>query len=392
MQNDVFIVNGTRTPVGDHGGFLFSLTATDLGVLILQSLIERSGLNRDDIERVYMGNCLDPVASNIARIAAVKAGLPKQAPGITVSCTCGSAMQAVAFGVQSIAEGDADIVIAGGVESMSNAPYVCDAVRWGKRLRHAELSDLVWKQMQEYPLGSGMGLTAENVAERDGISRIDQDELALTSQKRAVAAIQAGKFKDEITPVRLSQKKGDPVIIDTDEHPRADITMEKLSRLPPIFKKGGTVTAGNSSGINDGASAVLLMSGDKVKTLGLKPMGRIVTTAAVGVDPDYMGDGPVPATRLALKKAGLTLQDIGLIEINEAFAAQYLSCERALELNREITNVNGSGIALGHPVGSTGARLIVTLVHEMQKRKTTYGLASLCAGGGHGFSTIVERV
>lgn len=392
MQKEVFIVNGTRTPIGDYGGSLSDVDATGLAVVILQSLIRRAGVDNQIIERVYMGNCLDPVASNVARIASVQAGFPVEVPSITVSCTCGSAMQAVAFGADAIRSGEVDVVVAGGVESMSNTPYVCNAVRWGQRLRHAELSDLVWKQMQEYPLGGGMGLTAENVAERDGISREDQDELSLSSQRRAINAIREGRFKDEITPVKIFRKRGDDVVVDTDEHPRADVTMEKLSKLPSIFKKGGTVTAGNSSGINDGASAVLLMSGASVQKLGLTPMGRIVATSMAGVDPNFMGDGPIPATKIVLKKSGLKLSDLELIEINEAFAAQYLACERRLGLDRSITNVNGSGIALGHPVGCTGARLIITLLHEMQKRRVRYGLAALCAGGGHGFSTIIERI
>lgn len=391
MSGDVYIIDGTRTPIGDYGGLLAKVDATGLSIVVLQSILHRAGLDSGVVDRVYMGNCLDPVASNIARIALIKAGFPIETPGITISSTCGSSMQAVAFGVQAIQQGEADVVVAGGVESMSSAPYICNAVRWGQRLRHAELSDLVWKQMQEYPIGSGMGITAENIAQRDGISREDQDELALTSQKKAIQAIRDGRFADEITPVVIPQKKGDDIVADTDEHPRADITMEGLSKLPAVFKNGGTVTAGNSSGINDGASAVLLMNNEIMKKLNLTPMGRIAGTAVVGVDPDYMGDGPVPAIGNVLKKTGLQLKDIGLIEINEAFAAQYLSCERALHINREITNVNGSGIALGHPVGSTGARLIVTLVHEMQKRKTNYGIASLCAGGGHGFATVVER-
>jgi acetyl-CoA C-acetyltransferase len=250
--------------------------------------------------------------------------------------------------------------------------------------------DLVWSAMQEYPLGAGMGMTAENVAARDGISREDQDQLALTSQARAVAAVEQGRFKDEITPVVMRSRKGEK-IFDTDEHPRAGLTLEQLAKLPPVFKEGGCVTAGNSSGINDGAAVVVLMSAAKAVELGVKPMARILSSAVAGVDPDYMGDGPVPATRKALGKAGLALKDIGLIEVNEAFAATYLACERTMALDRDITNVNGSGIALGHPVGCSGCRLLVSLVHEMQKRVVDLGLATLCAGGGQGFATVVER-
>lgn len=390
MEKDVFIVGGTRTPIGDFGGSLRDISSTDLAILVIQSVLERSGVGRENVDLVFMGNCFDPLANNIARISSVKAGLPVEVPGVSVTATCGSGMQAVASGFRAIKDGEADVVLAGGVESMSTAPFVSTTSRWGQRLRHTELFDLVWKGMQEYPLGAGMGLTAENVAERDGISREDQDELALTSQNRAAEAIREGKFREEITPVKIPRRNGDANIVDRDEHPRDGLTMEQLAKLPPAFKKGGCVTAGNSSGINDGAAAVVLMSGNKVKEMGITPMGRIVGTTVVGVSPDYMGDGPVPATRKILKKTGLTLNDIGLVEVNEAFAAPYLSCERALPLDREITNVNGSGIALGHPVGCTGCRIIVTLLHEMKRRNVTYGLATLCAGGGQGFATILE--
>ena len=392
MEKEIFIVEATRTPIGDFGGSLKDRTATDLAVHIMQSALERSKIESKNIGMVFWGNCFDPLANNIARISAVKAGLPLEVPGISVSSTCGSGMQAVACGYRSIKDGEVEVVLAGGVESMSNAPYVASTQRWGQRLRHAELYDLVWKSMQEYPLGAGMGVTAENVAERDGISREDQDALALSSQSRAVQAIQTGRFKDEISPVVIPRRKGDPKVVDTDEHPRDGLTMEKLAQLPPAFKKGGCVTAGNSSGINDGAAAVILMSGKKVKELDVQPMARIIETAVVGVDPDYMGDGPIPATRKVLEKSGMSLGDLGLLEVNEAFAAQYLGCERALGLDREITNVNGSGIALGHPVGCSGCRIIVSLLYEMNKRDVRYGLASLCAGGGQGFATLVEKV
>ena len=391
MEKEIFIVGATRTPVGDFGGSLKALSATDLAVLIMQSVLERSKVKPENIDLVFFGNCFDPLASNIARIAAVKAGLPVEVPGISISCTCGSGMQAVASGFSAIRNGEADIVLAGGVESMSNAPYVSPSQRWGQRMRHAQLYDLVWKSMQEYPLGTGMGMTAENVAERDEISREDQDLLALSSQNRAVQAIRDGKFKEEITPVLIPQRKGEPKTVDTDEHPREEITIEKLSKLGPAFKKDGSVTAGNASGINDGSAALVLSSGEKVRKLGLQPLGRIVETAVVGVDPDYMGDGPIPAIQKILNKTGLSLDNIGLFEVNEAFAAQYLGCERALGLNRDITNVNGSGIAMGHPVGCSGSRLLVTLLHEMKKRDVRYGLASLCAGGGQGFATLIEK-
>lgn len=392
MKKDVFIVRATRTPIGDFGGSLLKVPATDLAELVIRSAIKDAQIEKDHIDLVFMGNCFDPLACNIARIASVKAGLPFEAPGVSVSATCGSGMQAVASGFQAIREGEVDMVVAGGVESMSTAPFVSNTSRWGQRLRNTEMIDLVWQVMQDYPLGAGMGVTAENVAERDNISREDQDAFALTSQNRAINAIKEGRFKDEITPVEIPQKREDAKIVDRDEHPREGLTMERLGQLPAPFKKGGGVTAGNSSGINDGAAALVLMSGARVKELGVKPMARILGSTVVGVDPDYMGDGPVPATRRVLQETGLGLKDIGLIEINEAFAAPYLSCEKALGLNRDITNVNGGGIALGHPVGCTGARIMVTLVHEMKRRDVGLGLATLCAGGGQGFATVVESV
>ena len=295
-------------------------------------------------------------------------------------------------GVQSIRDDNAECVIAGGVESMSTAPYLLPTARWGFRLQHHMAVDMIWKSMQEHPIGGGMGLTAENLAEQYNISRQEQDAFALRSQQNAGRAIREGRFKDEITPVPIPQRKGEPKMFDTDEHPKPDMTLEKLAALPPAFKKDGTVTAGNACGINDAAAAVILMTPEKAKELGLKPRARIVSYAVAGVDPAYMGIGPVPASRKALKRAGLTLDSIELIEINEAFAAQYLACERDMGWNRDIVNVNGSGISLGHPVGCTGARLVVTLLHEMEKRNLHRGLATLCAGGGQGFSTIIERV
>ena len=295
-------------------------------------------------------------------------------------------------GTQAIRDGDVNVVIAGGVESMSNAPYILTTTRWGQRFQHGQLIDMLWRAMQESPIGTGMGLTAENLAERYGISREEQDKFSFLSQQRACKAIQEGRFIDEITPVTVPQKKGEAKIVDTDEHPRPDATLEKLAKLPPAFKKGGTVTAGNSSGLNDAAAATVLMSKEQAKEMGLKPMAKILGYAIVGVDPFYMGIGPVPAIKKVLNKVGLSLKDIQLIEINEAFAAQYLSCEKELGLNREIVNVNGSGIALGHPVGATGCRLVVTLIHEMAKRDLTLGLATLCVGGGLGFAMVVERL
>jgi acetyl-CoA C-acetyltransferase len=390
-MRDVVIVSATRTAIGDFGGSLKDVSAVSLAMRVIESSLERVGLEKRVVEQVIMGNCFEPLDQNVARIAAVKSGLPLETPGFTIVVNCASGMQAIICGTQAIRDGDVNVVIAGGVESMSNAPYILTTTRWGQRLQHGQLIDMLWRAMQEYPIGAGMGLTAENLAEKYGISREEQDHFSLLSQQRACQAIQEGKFKDEITPVVIPQKKGEAKVVDTDEHPRPDATLEKLSKLSPAFKKDGTVTAGNSSGLNDAAAATVLMSEEKAREMGLKPLGKILGYAIVGVDPSYMGIGPVPATKRVLNKVGLSLKDIQLIEINEAFAAQYLSCEKELGFNREIVNVNGSGIALGHPVGATGCRLVVTLIHEMAKRDLTLGLATLCVGGGLGFAMVVER-
>jgi acetyl-CoA C-acetyltransferase len=390
-MRDVVIVSATRTAIGDFGGSLKDVSALSLAIRVIESSLERVGLEKKVVEQVIMGNCFEPLDQNVARIAAVKSGLPLETPGFTIVVNCASAMQAMICGTQAIRDGDVNVVIAGGVESMSNAPYILTTTRWGQRLQHGQLIDMLWRAMQEYPIGAGMGLTAENLAEKYGVSREEQDRFSLLSQQRACKAIQEGRFKDEITPVSIPQKKGEAKMVDTDEHPRPDVTLEKLAKLPPAFKKDGTVTAGNSSGLNDAAAVTVLMSEEKAKEMGLKPLAKILGYAIVGVDPSYMGIGPVPATKKVLSKAGLSLKDIQLIEINEAFAAQYLSCERELGLNRDIVNINGSGIALGHPVGATGCRLVVTLIHEMVKRDLTLGLATLCVGGGLGFAMVIER-
>lgn len=391
-MRDVVIVSAVRTPIGDFGGSLKNVSATSLAITVIGSSLQRACVEKKAVEQVIMGNCFEPLDQNVARIAAVKCGLPHETTGFTIVVNCASGMQALICGVQAIRDGDVNVVIAGGVESMSNAPYILSTTRWGQRLQHGQLIDMLWRAMQEYPIGDGMGMTAENLAEKYGISREEQDKFALLSHQRACKAIQEGRFKDEITPVSIPQKKGETMLVDTDEHPRPDATSDKLAKLPPAFKKGGTVTAGNSSGLNDAAAATILMSKEKAKEMGLKPIAKVLGYAIVGVDPSYMGIGPVPATKKVLDKAGLSLKDIQLIEINEAFAAQYLSCERELGLNRNIVNVNGSGIALGHPVGATGCRLVVTLIHEMAKRDLTLGLATLCVGGGLGFAMLVERL
>jgi len=391
-MRDVVIVSATRTPIGAFGGSLKDASAVSLAMVVLESVTHRAGIEKKMVDQVILGNCFEPLDQNVARIALVKAGFPIEIPAFHIVATCGSGMQAIMCGVQAIRDADVDVVIAGGAESMSTAPYILTTTRWGQRLQHGQLIDMLWRGMQEYPIGAGMGLTAENLAERYGIPREEQDQFALLSQQRAGRAIREGRFKDEITPVPIPQKKGAPKMFDTDEYPRPDMTLEKLAQLPPAFKKGGTVTAGNACGLNDAAAGLVLMGADKAKELELKPKARIVSYAVVGVDPSYMGIGPVPATNKVLKKAGLKLKDVELIEINEAFSAQYLACERELGWDREIVNVNGSGISLGHPVGATGGRLVVTLLHEMEKRNLTIGLATLCAGGGQGFAVIVERI
>jgi acetyl-CoA C-acetyltransferase len=390
-MKDIVIVGATRSPIGTFGGSLRDITANQLSPFIIDAVIKRTGIEKNVVDQVIMGNCFEGVEHNVARIGLIRAGLPVETSAYQVVATCGSGMKAIICGAQGISDDDVSCVIAGGIESMSTAPYVLKTARWGMRLQHNECTDAIWKSMQEPAIGPGMGVTAENLAEQYSISREEQDAFAVLSQQRACRAIQEGRFKDEIAPFPVPQRRGEPKMYDTDEHPKPDVTMEKLAELPPAFKKNGTVTAGNSCGINDAASALIIMTREKAKEMGLKPRARLVSYAESGVDPAYMGIGPVPATRKALKRAGLKIDDIDLFETNEAFAAQYLACERELGWNRDIVNVNGSGIALGHPVGCTGARLVVTLLHEMEKRDVHLGLATLCAGGGQGFAVIIGR-
>jgi acetyl-CoA C-acetyltransferase len=390
-MKDIVIVGGTRTPIGTFGGSLRDIKAIELSRFIIESVISHTGMGKEKVDQVIMGNCFEPIDHNIARIGLVKAGLPLETTAFHIVATCGSGMQAIISGAQSISDDNADVVIAGGVESMSTAPYLLQDARWGYRLQHHMAVDMIWKSMQEHPIGGGMGMTAENLAEQYSISREEQDAFALRSQQNAAKAIQEGRFKDEISPYPVPQRRGDPKMYSTDEHAKFDTTMESLASLAPAFKKGGTVTAGNACGINDAAAAVIIMTRNKAKEMGLKPRARLASYAVAGVDPAYMGIGPVPATKKALQRAGWKLDDIELIEVNEAFAAQYLACERELKWNRDIVNVNGSGISLGHPVGCTGARLVVTLLHEMEKRNLHRGLATLCAGGGQGFAVTIER-
>jgi acetyl-CoA C-acetyltransferase len=386
-------MSGARTAIGDFGGALKDFLGHQLAVFPMEEALKRAKISKEDVEEVILGHCIQRTDEpNTARTAALKMGIPITVPAFTVQRQCSSAMQAVASGAQMIQLGLADVVLAGGVEMMSSAPYMLKTTRWGQRLQHGQLSDTVWDLLTDPLNGMLMGLATEGLAEKYKITREQQDEVSLRSHKNAAQAIAEGKFKEEIVPVPIPQRKGPPKMFDTDEHPRKDLTMEDLAKLQPVFKKGGTVTAGNSSGINDGASAMVLMSGAKVQKLGLKPIARIVAYAWAALEPEFFGYGPVPATQKALQRANLTLQDIELIEVNEAFAGQYMACEKGLGLKREIVNVNGSGIAMGHPVGSTGARIIITLLYEMARRSLKMGLATLCVGGGMGMTTIVERI
>ncbi len=388
----VVIVSAVRTAIGSFGGMYKDIPALDLGVYAAEEAIKRAKIDKKDIQDVLVGHCFmrtDEI--NIARCISLKSGIPFTTPAVTIQRQCSSSMQALVFGAQQIMTEENEIVLIGGVENMSRIPYVLKTARWGTRLKHSELTDMLWEGLTDPLTGQIMGITAENLAEKYNISRQEQDEIALLSHRRAISAIDNGKFKDEIVPIVIKSKKGDK-ILDTDEHPRREISLESLSKLPPAFKENGTVTAGNASGINDGAAFAVIMSEDKAKSLGLRPLAEIVSYAVAGVEPELMGYGPVPATQKALKKAGLSLKDIGLIEVNEAFAAQYLACEKLLGLNREITNVNGSGIALGHPVGCTGLRIIVSLIYEMKRRDVEFGLATLCVGGGMGKAIIIKNI
>ncbi|MDW7740548.1 MAG: acetyl-CoA C-acetyltransferase [Bacillota bacterium] len=392
MKKDVVIVSAVRTPIGDFGGSLRDLSALQLGKIVVEEAVRRAiNLQKEQVNEIIFGNCSQRSDEpNIARCIALEAGFPVETTGFTIQRQCSSAMQSIVSAYQEIILGDADIVIAGGVESMSSVPYVLKSARWGQRLQHGEMTDALWEMLMDPVHKIMMGETAERLAEKYKISREEQDEIAFRSHDNALKAIDGGTFKEEIVPVNISTRKGE-TIVDTDEHPRRDISLESLAKLKPVFRKDGTVTAGNSSGLNDGAAAVILMSASRAKELGMKPLARIVSYAWAGVEPDLMGYGPVPATRKALRKAKMTLGQIELIELNEAFAAQYLACEKLLDLNRAIVNVNGSGVGLGHPVGSTGARIVVTLLHEMARRNNKYGLATLCVGGGMGMAMILER-
>ncbi|NLZ47271.1 MAG: acetyl-CoA C-acetyltransferase [Clostridiales bacterium] len=392
-MKEVVIVSAVRTAVGSFGGSLKDVPAVDLGALVIKEAVNRAGIKPEMVNEVIMGNVLQAgLGQNPARQAMIKAGLPVEVSAMTINKVCGSGLRAVSLAAQLIKAGDADVVVAGGMENMSRAPYVLNSSRWGQRMGNgtmvdAMINDGLWDAFNDYH----MGITAENVAEKWNLTREEQDAFAAESQARAAKAIAEGKFKDEIVPVLVPQRKGDPIVFDTDEYVRPDTTVEKLAKLRPAFKKDGTVTAGNASGINDGAAAVVVMSAEKAAELGIKPLAKIVSYGSRGLDPQIMGYGPVGATKAALEAANLSVEDLDLIEANEAFASQCLAVAKDLNFDMSKVNVNGGAIAIGHPIGASGARILVTLLHEMQKRDAKRGLATLCIGGGMGTALIVER-
>jgi acetyl-CoA C-acetyltransferase len=392
-MNDVVIVAATRTAIGSFQGALATVPAVDLGAAVIKRLLEQTQLDPAQVDEVILGQVLTAGAGqNPARQAAIKAGLPFSVPALTLNKVCGSGLKALHLAAQAIRCGDAEVVIAGGQENMSLAPYVMPSARTGQRMGHGQLidsmiTDGLWDAFNDYH----MGITAENLVDKYGLSREQQDAFAAESQRKAVAAIEAGRFKDEITPIVMPQKKGEPKVFDRDEQPRPDTTAESLGKLRAAFKKDGSVTAGNASSLNDGAAAVLLMSATKAKALGLPVLAKIAAYASAGVDPAIMGIGPVSATQRCLDKAGWQLADLDLIEANEAFAAQALAVGKALEWDAARVNVNGGAIALGHPIGASGCRVLVTLLHEMIKRDAKKGLATLCIGGGQGVALAIER-
>lgn len=391
-MKEVVIVSAVRTAIGTFGGALKDVSAVELGATVVKAAIAQAKISPDMVEEVIFGNVLQAgLGQNVARQVSIKAGIPQEVSSYTINKVCGSGLKSVALAAQAIANGDAEIIVAGGTENMSLSAYVIPSARWGARMGHTNVLDtMVHDGLTDAFSAVHMGITAENIVTKYGFTREEQDAFALESQRRAVKAMAEGKFKDEIVPVVISTRKGD-VIVDTDEYPKADTTTESLAKLRPAFKKDGSVTAGNASGINDGAAAVVLMSKEKAASLGLIPLAVIKSYASAGVDPQIMGTGPIPSTRKALEKAGLTVADLGLIEANEAFAAQSLSVVKSLELDPSIVNVNGGAIALGHPIGASGTRVLVTLLHEMKRRDVKYGLATLCIGGGQGISLIVGK-
>ena len=396
MDNDfgALILGACRTPIGSFGGALKSVSAAELGAVAIREAMTRAALEPSDVGDVILGCVLQAGAGmNVARQAALKAGVPTSVPCETVNRVCGSGLQAVVHAVEALRVGYVDAIVAGGTESMSNAPYLLDGARWGYRMGNAEVIDSMLHEGLTCAISScHMGLTAEEIASRYGVSRGDQDAFAAESQQRATRAVAEGRFKDEIVAVPVPQRKGDPVLVDTDEYPRAGTTVEKLSALKPAFKKDGSVTAGNASGINDGAAALVVATRGKARRLGARPLARVLSYATAGVDPMVMGMGPVPAVRKALDRARLQPSDIDLFELNEAFAAQSVAVVRELGLDATRVNVNGGAIALGHPIGASGARVLTTLLYAMRARNLRYGVASLCIGGGMGIAMVVETL
>lgn len=393
-MREVVIVAAQRTPIGAFGGAFKDVSAVELGKVAVKGALDSINLDPKEVDELIFGNVLGAgLGQNVARQVAVGAGIPIEKPSVTINKVCGSGLKTVSLAAQSIIAGDADVIVAGGTENMSASAFVLPGARWGLRMGDGKVVDTMLKDglmdaFEDYH----MGITAENIAEKFNLSREEQDELATASQNKAEAAVTSGRFKEEIVPVSVPQRKGDDLVVDTDEYPRFGATQEGLAKLRPAFKRdGGSVTAANSSGINDGAAALILMSREKAEVLGLEVLASIKSYASAGVDPSIMGTGPIPATRIALEKAGLTIDDIDLVEANEAFAAQALCVLKDLEIDMEKVNVNGGAIALGHPIGASGARIFVTLLHEMKKRDVKRGLATLCIGGGQGISVVVER-
>ena len=391
MKREVFVVSAVRSGIGDFGGVFRSLHAIDLVSPVIEAAISNAAIPKESIGKIILGNTLSPMNPNIARGAAISCGIPPQTPCFSIHCACASAMQALISGASALLLGETETCLVGGVESMSNAPFILNSNRWGQRLRHAQATDLLWWCMQEDPIMGGMGVAADFLAAKYNITREEQDELAVLSHERAALARSSGRFYEEIVPIEAKSNKRSEVV-DKDEHPRDDSSIEVFSKLRPAFSPDGTVTAGNASSLNDGAAAIVLATGSACKKYNLKPIARMRPWSIKATDPKLTGIAPVPAIREVLEMAGLSLTEVDLIEINEAFASYYIACEKELGLDREKVNVNGSGISLGHPVGATGARLVVTLIHEMIHRDASLGLASLCAGGGMGYAILFERM
>ena len=391
-MREVVIVSAARTPIGSFGGTVKGTPTVTLGAIAVEEAIKRAGISADMVDEVILGCVLQAgLGQNVARQISMAAGIPKEVPALTINKVCGSGLRSVGLATSIIKAGDADIVVCGGAESMSMAPYVLPTARWGSRMGDTKMIDVMTNDgLTDAFNHYHMGITAENVAEQWGLTREQLDEFALKSQQKAEAAVKGGKFKDEIVPVVIPQKKGDPIVFDTDEFPKFGSTMEKIGKVRPAFKKDGIVTAANASGINDAGAAFVVMAKEKAEELGLEYLCTVKSYASAGVDPSIMGVGPIPSSQKALKLAGLTVEDIDLFEANEAFAAQSLAVGRDLNIPEEKLNVNGGAIALGHPIGASGARILISLIYEMKKRDSKYGLATLCIGGGMGTALIVE--